>query len=204
MVFHENILLCGTTAFLLLAALPIAAIFYLLVEGVYNVYFHPLSKFPGLKLHAASRIDYARDLISRKYAYKIIEYHDKYRDVVRVAPNELSYIDSAAWKDIYATRAGQPQMQKDPNFFQTLDKTPNIFLSNDADHSRIRRLLAHAFSDKALLEEESIIYEYVDLMVSKLKEVSAQGVPTNIVNWFKWTTFDLFGDLYFGQSFQCL
>ena len=79
-------------------------------------------------------------------------------------------------------------------------------VSNDADHSRIRHLLSHAFSESALREQEPLITSYVDLLIVKLREqieASAQG-KVDIVRWFNFATFDIVGDLVFGESFQAL
>ena len=79
--------------------------------------------------------------------------------------------------------------------------TRNLIQSFDDDHTRMRRLLAHAFSDKALREQEPLIQSYVDLLINKLH---AQSSPINMVSWYNWTTFDIIGDLSFGSPFGCL
>ena len=56
-------------------------------------------------------------------------------------------------------------------------------MADDANHSRQRRTLAHAFSQKALLEQESIIRGYVDLLIEKLKPFAATGKPANMCDW---------------------
>jgi cytochrome P450 len=95
-------------------------------------------------------------------------------------------------------------MQKDPAFYATPVESPSIFLSNDVDHARMRRLVSHAFSEKALRDQEPILQEYVNLLVSTLNSVAKSGKQTDIVEWFIWTTFNLTGDLSSGESFGCL
>ena len=56
---------------------------------------------------------------------------------------------------------------------------PSQVDANEQDHARFRRLLAHAFSEKALRDQEPILQTYVNLLVSKLHEQSegpAHGV----------------------------
>ncbi|KAF9882475.1 benzoate 4-monooxygenase cytochrome p450 [Colletotrichum karsti] len=77
-------------------------------------------------------------------------------------------------------------------------------MADDANHTRQRRALSHAFSQKALLEQESIIRGYVDLFVDKLTPYSATQTPINICDWFNFTTFDIIGDMAFGEPFGCL
>ena len=57
-------------------------------------------------------------------------------------------------------------------------------MADDSTHSRQRRTLSHAFSQKALLEQESIIRGYVDLFVEQLKPYAAQGEEANMCDWF--------------------
>jgi len=70
----------------------------------------------------------------------------------------------------------------------------------------MRRLQAHAFSEKALTAQESFIQGYVSLFIkgiSKEAEVSKTGlVPLG--TWFNFATFDIIGDLAFAESFGCL
>ena len=70
----------------------------------------------------------------------------------------------------------------------------------------MRRLLAHAFSDKALREQEPLIQSYVDTLLTQLDEQikGPAGGKVNLADWYNWTTFDLTGDLSFGESFGCL
>jgi averantin hydroxylase len=72
------------------------------------------------------------------------------------------------------------------------------------DHSRFRRLFSHSFSEKGMREMQPRIQHYVELLITNLKEVAASGEWTNAVQWYNWTTFDMIGDLAFGESFHCL
>jgi cytochrome P450 len=81
-----------------------------------------------------------------------------------------------------------------------------MIAANDPDHARMRRLLNHAFSEASLREQEPLMNSYFDLLIQKLYE-KIDG-PTkgkvNIVRWFNFTTFDLVGDLCFGEDFDAL
>jgi cytochrome P450 len=78
-----------------------------------------------------------------------------------------------------------------------------VTVKDDADHSRYRRLLSNAFSDKALREQEPLIKQYVDLFISRLHENAKNGAQ-DMVSWFNFVTFDIIGDLTLGESFGCL
>lgn len=50
-----------------------------------------------------------------------------------------------------------------------------------------------------------LVRVYIDLLIKRLTEACDAGTPTqDIVKWYNWTTFDLIGDLMFGEPFYCL
>ena len=75
--------------------------------------------------------------------------HTQYGEVVRTRPNELSFIGDNAWKDIFMHRQGHKQMQK-AGIPASQNKAHNIILAPDDVHARQRRILSHAFSERAV------------------------------------------------------
>ena len=64
------------------------------------------------------------------------------------------------------------------------------------------RILAPSFSETSLRKQEPLLTVYVDLLLQRLRE-NARG-PIDIWQWIKLATFDITGDLTFGESFDCL
>jgi len=129
--------------------------------------------------------------------------HEQYGPVVRVAPDELSYTDSRAWKDIYGHH-GAGEFPKDPmEYSLPVNGVANILAADRNTHGRYRRLLSHGFSEKGMREMQPHIQYYVNLLIERLKEHSRKG-PQDMLQWYNWTTFDMIGDLAFGESFDCL
>ncbi|KAF2728142.1 averantin oxidoreductase [Polyplosphaeria fusca] len=163
---------------------------YLIWRCIYNIYFHPLAKYPGPLLGKISPI--------------LPIYMGP---IVRLMPNELAFTDPQAWRDIYGHRQGHPQFHKDPIHVGSVQDIPGsttLTMAGDDERARQRRALSHAFSQKALLEQESIIRGYVDLFVERLKPFAASGRDLNMCDWFNFTTFDIIGDMAFGEPFGCL
>jgi cytochrome P450 len=83
-------------------------------------------------------------------------------------------------------------MDKDGKFYA---KPPleawSLLTAEGEDHGRMRRNISHAFSAKALEEQQGILQGYIDLLVKRLKERSGQVV--DLVNWYNFTTFDIIG-----------
>lgn len=148
-------------------------------------------------------------LQSGNLVYRIKKLHDQYGDVVRIGPNELSFTNAPAFQDIYGHIAGRQDFVKNPIWMRRqVNGVHSIVSANDEDHSRYRRLLAYAFSDKALRQQEPLLQTYVDLLIKRLHEKTDASVTgtavVDIVEWFNFTTFDIIGDLSFGESFHCL
>jgi len=98
-------------------------------------------------------------------------------------------------------------MHKDPIHVGSVDPIPGVTtltMADDANHSRQRRALAYSFSQKALIEQEHIVNGYVDVFIKKLGDLGKKGEEFNLVNWLNFTTFDIIGDLAFGEPFGCL
>lgn len=107
----------------------------------------------------------------------------------------------------HRTKARLGSFEKDRSFFnQTVNGADHIQIAGDEDHRRMRRLQSHAFSEKALRSQEDLIQKYVDLLMRQLRDRAANPTTAivDMVKWYNFTTFDVIGDLAFGESFGCL
>lgn len=131
--------------------------------------------------------------------------HERYGSVVRISPNELSFISAEAWGDIYARKQKTPPFPRDPTFFDEMLVDPKTMtMADDANHARLRRSMNGAFASRSLAEQESILNEKVDLLLHQFEQQSQKGSETDLRLWYNYATFDLIGDLAFGESFNCL
>lgn len=184
------------------------ALTYQAAQYIYNIYFHPLSKFPGPAVAASSRLPLLHSYITGGIADRAQKLHAKYGDVVRVAPDELSYASAQAWKDIYGHRiGGKESFIKDSRFYADAEgKVHSIINSDDANHGRMRRIFSHAFSDKALKAQEPMFKTYVDMLIDRLHRDTKQDpdFKFDIVKMYNFTTFDIMGELTFGEPLHLL
>lgn len=141
--------------------------------------------------------------------------HDIYGPVVRVAPNELSFITPEAWKDIYSEKPHG--LNVDDIYYGQLGRSSLIGASHE-DHARMRGALSPAFRASAMKEYEGNMRKIVHLLVEQLglveKNKACNGesdmvgqdeVTVDIVRWLNFTTFDIIGNLvYGGEPFGCL
>ncbi|KAL2075912.1 hypothetical protein VTL71DRAFT_855 [Oculimacula yallundae] len=180
----------------------------LIILPLYRLYMHPLSHIPGPPLWIISRLPFAYNLVLGRLPYTISSIHAKYGPVVRLAPNEISFITEEAWDDIYTVQKGMDgrriQMQKDPLLFLRPEEGSfdMLFEYDDKEHARHRRIFSHAFSNRTLREQEPIIQQHISKMVGKLSEVCDKRVDMSA--WFNYVLFDTVGDLVVGETFDCL
>ena len=169
---------------------------------------NPLRKYPGPKLAAISRLTYLYHTLIGDLPLWIHRLHSKYGDVVRVAPSELSYAAGDGWKDIYGhVRHGESSAGKDLRFYGPgIAGTADIIRADDANHSRYRRIFSNAFSDRALREQEPLIKTYADKLIVTLTHSLSLDATKKIdmVKLYNFTTFDIMGDLTFGESLGLL
>ncbi|RFU24287.1 hypothetical protein B7463_g12050, partial [Scytalidium lignicola] len=177
---------------------------YLVGRAVYIIYFSDLSHIPGPKLNALTMIPYSRHLLAGTTVNNSVNLHKKFGDVVRIGPNEISFIAAdTAYPDIYGFRTGRLKghlnMSKDPMWYTKPENgVPAILMENDENHGRVRRVLAHAFSERAVAAQEPLVQRYIDQLIGGLKETK------HAVDMAEWTTFDVITDLMFGEAVGCL
>ncbi|TGO36475.1 hypothetical protein BHYA_0123g00030 [Botrytis hyacinthi] len=138
------------------------------------------------------------------------ELHDEYGDAVRVAPNYLDYDSSAAWEDIYGFVKENHKKNFPKNLTERASTVSNqvqhILIADEENHRRFRRLQSHIFSDKPLTSQEPLIQDYARQFISRLIKFSSLNSENsiNIGQWYNYATFDLIGDLAFGEPFDCV
>lgn len=147
---------------------------------------------------------------------------EKYGPVVRIRPGELLFTDPDAWKDIYSHHNGAlvkgEEFDKFNVFYQTPGIQPSLLAESRDNHTLLRRQFNYGFSDKILRDQESIVKGYVDLLMQRLRERCNSGAQTrgeteklsasktafDLRRWYNYATFDIIGDMAFGEPFGSL
>lgn len=179
-----------------LRLIPALGIVYLFASTIWYLYLHPLHRIPGPKSWIIFPILRQISGICGRFDSDMRRFHRTYGTAVRFGRAEVSFITPEAWKDIYGH--GHAQL---PKVLTSVSNTSDIISSNDADHSRYRKALSHAFSAKGLQAQEPLVNGYVDKLIERLRGIAESGVPVDMVKWYNLTTFDVIGDLAFGEPF---
>ncbi|KAJ5578592.1 uncharacterized protein N7459_007556 [Penicillium hispanicum] len=182
---------------------------YRVARALYNISpLHPLSKFPGPKLAAATFLyEGWFDLIrGGRYTHEIKRLHETYGPVVRINPEELHFNDIAFVDEIYAARGRKRDKQKHFLNFVAGPITTSSFATLDHDHHRLRRSALNKFFSRAQIAKlESMIKETVDQLCDKMIRLGTQGgAPLDVTTAYSCFTSDVISAYCFGEPFGFL
>ncbi|KAL3457963.1 cytochrome P450 [Aspergillus heterothallicus] len=182
----------------LLLSLYLAGIFTSL--AVYRLLMNPLNKFPGFRL--ARIAGFAHTIhISKKMDRHLILYdaHKKWGKFVRYGPNDISVSDA----DVVRVALGPNAVcTKAPWYSFEYPGCSLVSVRDRAAHARRRRIWSPAFSDRALRGYETRVERYNKALLRQIEALD--GKPTDMGKWFECWSFDIMGDLAFGESFSML
>lgn len=189
-----------------LAQKTVQVILWIMVTIIYNLYLHPLRKYPGPLLARATGWWYIYHLCNGTQGKAFLKAHHKYGDVVRVGPNDLDYTDPQAWNDIYGHRSGHEEKENSKDKREIIQESPerDIIVATRHEHSFLRRLIAHGFSDKALREQQPTIHMYIDQLIQGVRLRAEKGSVVDLADWYSFLMFDIIGHLVYSESFESL
>lgn len=122
-----------------------------------------------------------------KYHQDVAALHAKYGNIVRVAPNELSFATVESYKTIYghASKGRRPFLKS--LWFHAEDAEDGLASVQDPiKHQTMRKSLSHAFSPKAMKLQSDLVIKYIDLFVQQLTKYGDQEKGIPMQEWFNW------------------
>lgn len=130
-----------------------------------------------------------------------IKYHKRYGPLVRVGPNHVSISDADAIPQIYGTASTKYEKS---DFYAMFDaKTtagfiPTTFsIRSEAEHKKLKRPVANAFSMSSLLELEPMTDACIKILEEKLDNM--QGGAVDFGKWLHWYAFDVITSITFSN-----
>ncbi|EZF31052.1 hypothetical protein H109_05539 [Trichophyton interdigitale MR816] len=196
-----------------LAFAILAWIGYHVSLALYNIFLHPLRNYPGPILDVASQLIYSYHMVKGDSTKYIASLHERYGDVVRVGPRELSYISPSANRTIFAGKSNEDTVyEKNPVIWLLGSTEPitNLFFARFHENVRYRKIITPAFSENAIREQEPILQHFVDGLIKGLGNRSGKAQfpdPEGIVNiaaWYNFAVFDILTRLCFGEEQGCI
>ncbi|KAF2867458.1 cytochrome P450 [Massariosphaeria phaeospora] len=178
----------------------------MLLTATYNLFLHPLAAFPGPLLGRASLLWRYKNSATGKIHLAIAAQHRQHGPIVRISPNELSFASVASYRVIYGHAShGAPTMRKSSFYDIFGSGFARACVASERDpavHGAMRRMLAAAFSARALRGQEELVTGVVDRFVRVVGEKGGKGSQgVNVSRWFEMVSFDVTGEMAFGESF---
>jgi cytochrome P450 len=170
---------------------------------------HPFAKYPGPRLWAITEWSHGILYQTGRYHRELFFAHEKYGDIVRFGPNHLSFRSIEAVHGIYGRKAN---VIKDMGFAPAQAySNPPVAIHSSIDpkaHARRRRIVAHAFSETAVRNQEPFINANVNKwlrtiarLVAAPEKEAVWATPLDMGAWNALLTMDIITDLAFGKSF---
>ena len=186
-------------------ALSIAAA--LITFVLYRLYLHPLAKFPGPFPAKITSLWLYKQAYNGTEASAIEKLHEKYGQIVRVAPNELDIASGEALNPIYIKGGGFLKPPYYANF--DIDGFPSIFSAIDLAHRSIRsKPVLPLFATAAIREEKDVILSCVEKWVDRLQKDAAQsketGSSVNLLIGARSLALDVVTAYLFGKRYGAL
>ncbi|KAI0871745.1 cytochrome P450 [Hypoxylon argillaceum] len=164
----------------------------------YRLYLHPLSRFPGPKLAAATTLYRAYYQIIRdgEHVAQATKLHEQYGPVVRIAPHTLHFRNPKAFEDIFKFNS---KLTKASDFYDHLGQSDALFgLVDEVAHKERFKPAADLFSRKKALDFERFIVNNANRLCQLLlKKIASDKKPVNIARAYRAIALDVIQDFVF-------
>lgn len=126
--------------------------------------------------------------------------------VVRIAPNHVSIADAAALQIVYGHSAGILKADL-YDVFNPFGRTTLFTTRSREEHARKRKIVAHTFAQKTVLEFEPIVQRYIHAVVKQWDHMCAAAAVSKggVIGNASWTSQDrraVFNTLKCKSSFR--
>ncbi|KAK2769915.1 cytochrome p450 [Colletotrichum kahawae] len=187
------------------ASKAVSILFAILIFGIYTSmmvyrgFFHRLNRFTGPFLAKFSNLYVTARIWNRMHLHEDIKkLHEKYGDIVRVGPTELSINKPGAINAVFL----ETDCYKGP-WYNLLHPMVSMQMVRDKEaHSRRRKAWEYGFTSKALRDYEPRVLKYTTQLLAGI-EASA-GTRFNASLWFNFYSFDVMGEFSLGHGFRML
>jgi hypothetical protein len=183
---------------LLTYALPGILLFYLLKNYL------ALSSIPGPFIARFTNL-YRALLVYNGSAHEAqLNLHKQYGNLVRLGPQCVSVTGSAAYvSQIYGI--GKGLIKSD--FYSCFQNIVNgkraaslVAMTDESQHAKSKRLIAHAYSLSTLVEYEELVDRTTDVFLKTLEDRFATGAETlDLGRYLQFFAFDVIGELTFSR-----
>ena len=185
--------LCTSAAAALLATLGLA---------VYRLYFHPLARFPGPKLAAATKwYEFYFDVLlppGGQFSAHVDLLHDRHGPIVRVNPQELHIRDPDMYEHVYASSTKRDRWY---NAARMTGKTSDSFSTIPHDLHRRRRVAnAPLMARRTVNAKKEGLSANAAALAENLRRASESEEVVDLGILFIGYSLDVVGAFCFGRN----
>lgn len=158
---------------------------------------HPLYHVPGPFMCRLTQLWLVKSLVRGKTRFDIQALHDRYGDIVRIGPDEVSIRNADATMQI----VGGKSWQKGPSYDNTASapgahETALIALRDHKDHAVRRRVWDKAFSISSLKEYQGPIQTRLNQLRTYIQQREGQTIDLHVTMGY--FVYDVMSDLAYG------
>ncbi|KAI9739227.1 MAG: hypothetical protein M1834_007440 [Cirrosporium novae-zelandiae] len=168
---------------------------------LYNLYFHPLAKYPGPRGAAITKLwkSWYECVLQRSLTHELVNLHKIYGDIVRIGPNELHFAAPEAYHEIYNNLN---RWRKEETLYHSFGANESSFGFLDYRPAKERRnVLSKMFAPKAIHEDiQPLVVEKIHALFSVLERRAKEGKSSNMFLACRCLTMDIITYLCFGRS----
>lgn len=119
--------------------------------------------------------------------------------VVRISPTEVDISDLPTVKRIHSVKDG---FLKSPFYEKLITDSSSVFNTIYPDvHRKYKRLLSNPMSETGLKAFLPRIDAKMRLAIKRIEDENRELGRADVAKWFMFLSFDVIGDLAFGESF---
>ena len=132
--------------------------------------------------------------------------HSKHGDIVRLGPNVLSLRGAHFVPQIYGINRPAKNLRKS-SFYACFQNIVNgkraaslVAMTDESQHARTKRAIAHAYSLSKLVEFEVLVDSTVDVFLTTLSaRFATKRQECDLGQWLQFFAFDVIGELTFSK-----
>ncbi|KAL4908422.1 hypothetical protein BDW74DRAFT_175104 [Aspergillus multicolor] len=169
---------------LLVAYLAAGTVLYGVLLAIYRLTLHPLARFPGPKLAAATGwYEFYYNIVKMgTFIYKVDEMHKRYGRIVRINPHEIVINDAEFYNQIYNMRPAEKWTLQTSGigidgkiYYPMKENSAHVVTTNHELHRHRRKPLDPFFSRRGIERIEPVIVDEVKLLNDRLQSYSGTG-----------------------------
>ncbi|EKM52101.1 uncharacterized protein PHACADRAFT_262568 [Phanerochaete carnosa HHB-10118-sp] len=156
---------------------------------------HPLYQYPGPLPAKITQWWHVWQVYKGKRHLYIQRMHERYGDIVRIGPNDVSIRDVSCITPVLGAQ-GMPKSDMFYGRNMWPERPPLIGYRDPVEHMHRRKPWNRAFSNASVKEFEPVIQHRVQQLVEALGD--RQGQVLDLAEWLSFFTYDFMSDIMFG------